>query len=390
MENQKHILFISSWYPNRNNPTHGIFNRYFADAVALYHKVSVLHVCSDEHLKTDFECVESVEKGITTCTVYYKKINSELPVFSQFKKRSRVIRAFEMGFQSILHANGMPDLIQLNVIMPMGIGAYYLSRRYNIPYVINENWSGYCEEDGNYKGFIQKYYTEKIVKKAKAILPTSEYLKEAMLLHQLYGNYTVVPNVVDTARFKPEKSNSAEITRLIHISSLNDKEKNVSGLIRAFASAHEKNKGLVLSIVGEGVDKHLYENLVRRLTLQDVVKFKGRLMGEDLVREINNSDALVMFSNYETFCLVIIEAFACAKPVITSNAGAIKTYMKPELGIMVDKKNEQQLTEAILAFAHTNAHFDRNYIRQYAVENYSYERVGKKLSEIYEFALQNK
>lgn len=51
------------------------------------------------------------------------------------------------------------------------------------------------------------------------------------------------------------------------------------------------------------------------------------------------------------FCLVIIEAFACGKPVITSNAGAIKTYMKPELGIMVDKGNEQQLTKAILVFA---------------------------------------
>lgn len=390
MENQKHILFISSWYPNRNNPTHGIFNRYFADAVSLYHKVSVLHVCSDEYLKTDFECVESVEKGITTCTVYYKKINSELPVFSQIKKRSKVIRAFELGFQNLLRSNGMPDLIQLNVIMPMGIGAYYLSGKYNIPYVINENWSGYCEEDGNYKGFIQKYYTEKIVKKAKAILPTSEYLKEAMLSHQLTGNYQVVPNVVDASRFRPEKNNSTELTRFIHISSLNDKEKNVSGLIRAFASAYKQNKRIKLSIVGEGIDKPLYENLVQSVGVGDSIYFKGRLMGEDLVREINNSDALVMFSNYETFCLVIIEAFACAKPVITSNAGAIKTYMKPELGIMVDKGNEQQLTDALLAFARNNSQFDRMYIRHYAVENYSYEKVGKKLSEIYELTLQNK
>lgn len=390
MENQKHILFISSWYPNRNNPTHGIFNRYFADAVALYHKVSVLHVCSDEHLKTDFERIESIENGITTCTVYYKKINSAIPFFSHLKKRSRVIRAFEMGFKSLLHLNGMPDLIHLNVIMPMGIGAYYLSGKYNMPYVINENWSGYCEEDGNYRGFIQKYYTQKIVKKAKAILPTSEYLKEAMLSHQLAGNYTVVPNVVDTARFKPEKISSTEFTQFIHISSLNDKEKNVSGLIRAFASAYKQNNRIRLSVVGEGIDKQLYEKLVQTLGLHEMVSFKGRLMGEDLVREINNSDALVMFSNYETFCLVIIEAFACAKPVITSNAGAIKTYMKPELGIMVDKGNEQQLTDALLVFAKNNSQFDRHYIRNYAVENYSYEKVGKKLSEIYKVALQNK
>ena len=60
------------------------------------------------------------------------------------------------------------------------------------------------------------------------------------------------------------------------------------------------------------------------------------------------------------------------------------------LGIMVDKGNEQQLSNAILAFAQNNTQFDRNYIRNYAVENYSYEKIGKKLSEIYELALQNK
>lgn len=91
------------------------------------------------------------------------------------------------------------------------------------------------------------------------------------------------------------------MTRFIHISSLNDKEKNVSGLIRAFSSAYKQNKKIELNIVGEGIDKPLYENLVRTLALQNVVYFKGRLMGEDLVREINDCDALVMFSNYETF-----------------------------------------------------------------------------------------
>src|SRR5207253_301459 len=100
--------------------------------------------------------------------------------------------------------------------------------------------------------------------------------------------------------------------------------------------------------------------------LSSKVQFLGRLFSDDLVREINTSDALIMFSNYETFCLVIIEAFACGKPVITSDAGAIKTYMKPELGIMVPKKNDDALAEAIVSFSQQKNKFDGNYIRQYA------------------------
>ncbi|PBQ31769.1 hypothetical protein CNR22_08300 [Sphingobacteriaceae bacterium] len=388
MEKKKHILFISSWYPNRQNPTHGIFNRYFAEAAALYNEVSVVHVCSDENLKSEFECIESLEGSILTLTVYYKKVESLIPFFSKVKKKKRVLEAFDYGYQELTKRRVKPDLIQLNVIMPMGIGAYHLSKKHAIPYVINENWSGYTEEDGNYKGILQQFYTRKIVKDAEALLPTSTYLKEAMLMHQLHGNYQVVPNVVNVHAFTPVKKEKTVITKLIHISSLNDREKNVSGIIRAFANAFKQNPNLALNVVGEGVDKEKYQQLVKELQLQEQIKFKGRLVSKLLVEEINASDALIMFSNYETFCLVIIEAFACAKPVITSDAGAIKTYMKPELGIMVKKKDEAALANAILKFAQTSETYDASFIRNFAVENYSYEKVGERLNEIYNQAIK--
>ena len=271
----------------------------------------------------------------------------------------------------------------------MGIGVYHLSKKHNIPYVINENWSGYGKEDGNYKGFVQQFYTRKIVKEAKAIMPTSSYLQEAMLSHGLNGNYIVVPNVVNVHEFKPEEiPHKHTLTKLIHISSLNDREKNVSGLLNAFAKALKENAALELNIVGEGIDKVNYQNQVRALQIHSKVNFKGRLFRKDLVSEINENDALIMFSNFETFCLVIIEAFACGKPVITSNAGAIKTYMKPELGIMVETQNEAALASAILTFAAGTHKFDSNSIRKFAVENYSYEKVGEKLNGIYNLALQ--
>lgn len=383
MQNKKHILFISSWYPNRNDPTHGIFNRYFAQAAALYNKVSVLHVCSENLQGKEMDFVFSTEEHIQTMTVYYKKVNLLRP----FKKYNAAMSAFNEGYKRLVGHVSKPDLIQLNVILPSGIGAYYLSKKYNIPYVINENWSGYTEEDGNYDGALKKYFTRKIVSRAKAIMPTSEYLMKAMLAHNLKGNYFVVPNVVNVNLFKPETMPSVPETTLIHISSLNDREKNVSAIIMAFAEAAATVPGLRLNIVGEGSDKKEYELMVENLELTARIKFKGRLMAHDLVNEINDSDALIMFSNYETFCLVIIEAFACGKPVITSNAGAIAGYMKPALGIMVEKEDGEALKSAIVTFVNNKHKFDGDYIRDFAVKNYSYEKVGKKLTAIYDFAL---
>jgi glycosyltransferase involved in cell wall biosynthesis len=388
MENKKHILFISSWYPNRNNPTHGIFNRHFAEAASLYNNISILHVCSDENLKAEFEFTEENKNDIFTLTVYYKKIKPRFPFFSAFKKKTRVTRAFEFGYEKLLTKRRTPDLIQLNVIMPMGIGVYHLSHKYNIPYIINECWSGYCEEDGNYKGFALQYYTRKIVKEARAIMPTSDYLKEAMLKHNLNGNYFIVPNVVDVNLFKPAQHIKNDAIRFIHISSLNDREKNVSGIIRAFGKALLTNPVMELVIVGEGVDAHKYRELVRKLKLGEEIKFLGRLASDQIVKEINFSDALLMFSNYETFGVVIIESFACGRPVVTSNAGAIKGYMRHEFGITVNRKDELALTKAILEFTEQKNKFNSDVIRQFAVNNYSYEKIGEKLAGIYTFALQ--
>lgn len=387
MENKKHILFISSWFPNRTNPTHGIFNLYFARAVALQNKVSIIHVNSDANLLKDFECVTTNEHEVSGYFVYYKKVTSAIPVLSSLQKRKMVLRAFELAYKQLVKEQGKPDIIHLNVILPMGIGALYLSKKYSIPYVVNENWSGYCEEDGNYKGLFTKYYTQKIVSSASAILPTSDYLKKAMLSHGLKGNYVVIPNVVNVNVFKPSPVIHPPDFTFIHISSLNDREKNVSGIIRAFSEAKKQNQNIKLSVVGEGLDKQKYELLVNELGLADSVSFKGRLLHNDLVNEINRCQALVMFSNYETFCLVIIEAFACGKPVITSNAGAIPDYMKAELGIMVNKTNEQQLKEAILKMANNFNSYDSDYIRNFAKQNYSYEKVGEDLNKIYNSVL---
>lgn len=389
MEKQKHILFISSWYPNRNNPTHGIFNKEFAKAAALYNKVSVLHVCSDENMHSETEFVESTENNIYTLIVYYKKIKS-LPFINLFLKRKKVLQLVDIGFSKLMSRVGRPDLIQLNVVMPMGVAAHHLSKKHNIPFVVNEGWSGYLPEDGSYKGFIQKYFTKKIISKAEVIMPVSNQLMKAMQNQGLRGNYKVVPNVVDINLFVPNENfflNS--FTKFFHVSSLNDPQKNISGIIRAFSNALKSNTDMELTIIGEGENRSEFEKLTKELNTSHKIKFIGRLMNERLVDEINKHEALIMFSNYETFSLTAAEAWACGKPVITSKAGGLTSEVSPKLGVMIEPNNETQLTQAILNFTKEKNKYGAETIRQFAVENFAKEKIAKQLTEIYRSVLEN-
>lgn len=208
-----------------------------------------------------------------------------------------------------------------------------------------------------------------------------------MLQHGLNGNYEVVPNVVDEKKFVPGTAQHSDKIRFLHVSSLIEREKNVSGILRAFKNALNTILNLELTIIGEGENKVELKALCDYLEITAHVNFKGRVVGEELIRNMQNCDALVMFSHYETFCLVNIEAFACGKPVITSNAGAIPGYMNEQLGIMVKVNDEKALCDAMVRFAKAPKNYDATYIRNFAMQ-FSYGTVGKQLDEIYQKALK--
>ena len=169
--------------------------------------------------------------------------------------------------------------------------------------------------------------------------------------------------------FKPLPQQTHQGLKFIHVSSLDDRQKNVTGIIHAFSKAYQLNKLLTLSIVGDGANNDELILLAKQLGSDNAILFKGKLTSEELAQAINEHDALVMFSNYETFCLVVAETLACGKPVITTNVGGIKEYMNTERGIVVEQNNEVQLTQAFLTFNPTQ--FNGSETRNFALQHFN-------------------
>ena len=60
-------------------------------------------------------------------------------------------RELLFAWRDLRREGWMPDVVQLNVLQKQGVLALWLKRRYGIPYVIVEHWSGYLPENGMFR-----------------------------------------------------------------------------------------------------------------------------------------------------------------------------------------------------------------------------------------------
>jgi glycosyltransferase involved in cell wall biosynthesis len=102
--------------------------------------------------------------------------------------------------------------------------------------------------------------------------------------------------------------------------------KNCDGLLRAWAVARDELGGRQLVIVGPGRDvKYVGQlhGLCAELGIAEDVLFVGGVPLEETVRFYQAADVFVYPSFNETFGLPILEAMACACPVVTSDTSAM-------------------------------------------------------------------
>jgi len=95
--------------------------------------------------------------------------------------------------------------------------------------------------------------------------------------------------------------------------------------------------------------RHELQKQVAVLELESHVSFTGFIPHRELVNYFRNCDLTVIPSVIEAAGNVILEAMACAKPVIGSNVGGIPDYISDgETGFLVEPMNPRALADRIL------------------------------------------
>jgi glycosyltransferase involved in cell wall biosynthesis len=368
------ILFLCGWYPSKVLPNNGDFIQRHAEAVSLNHKVTVIHIITDQQTKKNIDYTSEVINGVETHIAYVKYSNNSL------KKIFFFIKAFKV----LLLKTGSIDVVHLNEIFPFGIFSLYLKWFKKIPYIISEHFTGYHYPLSKNISFIQKFISSIITRNASFVCPVSNDLKNSMLKLGLKGNYYRVPNVVDTAVFFPIIKTPTIFT-ITHVSNMVNNHKNVEGIIRVIKKLESKVDDFRFKLIGE--DSFKYYAFARKtgINLEKTI-FIDQVSHEEVATNLKESNLFILFSNYENLPCVILEAFSCGIPVISTNVGGVNEYFPKDFGFLIDKKDETALLHKIME-VYTDFKTKKEKMHVYVENNFSRTTIANQFSELYNSAL---
>ena len=99
---------------------------------------------------------------------------------------------------------------------------------------------------------------------------------------------------------------------------------------------------------------------------------------------MQNCDVFVLSSLHETFGVVVGEAMACGKPVISTRCGGPEFVVNEETGVLVDVAKPQALADAMADFISDRVSFDPQAVRTSVVNRFSPEVFVRNVSAVYE------
>ncbi len=376
------VVIIPGWYPTIHHPQSGNF---IEDQVRELKKkgvdVSVLFVDFDYRYYAQIFAKQtySLEKDIPT----FRRVGFGLP-----KKNKLILdnwaKKYVLLFDSYVLKFGTPDLIHAHTFWG-GYSAMLLSRKYKIPFVVTEHFSGILN---NKIPVWQVPLYKAVYQSAKLVIAVSEAL--ATILKDKFGvsKCTVLPNFINVERFQyydSKKSNSRFISvgDLIECKRFDIQIKAISELIK------QGYLDVKLSIVGDGSLRNKLEKLTSALGLNKNITFTGPLTSKAVSQAMQAADFLLLSSDFETFGIVLIEALACGLPVISTKCQGPIDIVKEEVGILVEKNNILDMVNAMKKLLDTPSLFDRSKIRQYAVSKYSSTVIVKQLEQLYQEAIDS-
>ncbi|MFA5134746.1 MAG: glycosyltransferase [Patescibacteria group bacterium] len=369
------VLCIAGWYPNRKNPYEGIFIREHVYAIAKQHDVVVLY---RDFNSSDSPLSDSVENGIRTIRFF-------APAWMP-KKLSYFLFTFKIAsiVQNKLISQGWhPDLIHAHEYIAM-LPALRLQKKLRIPAVSTEHSSTFPRHE---LSFFEQLIARYGLRRAAMILPVSSVVEQGLRDYGIKTGCTIIPNVVDTAIFNPSRQPQKNIKKKILVVASLIPVKGIDYLINAVAQLVKKRQDFVLEIVGDGTCAKAYKQLTEQLKLNNFIRFHGRQNKTIVSGFMKGCDFFVQPSLFETFGVTLIEAMACGKPIVASNAGGISCLITEDIGLLVTPKNSIALQHAINTMLDSFHHYSALDIARHARENFSYEVVGKKISELYKKVL---
>ena len=372
------IWVIGRNYPCKNNNMSGSFELEQAKMLAKYGN-EVCYLACNLHYK---------RKGIPRGFHKMEEDNVTIYTFSKiwFPERLRFVfsNSYYKNWKYILNRveslEGLPEIIHVHYpTMLTSDKAVFEYKDRGVKVFATEHWTKVQKEELNKN---EQNQLANYVKKSNAIICVGEPLKKAV--QRIAGqkdDIFVIPNVV-TKEFCLHDNNESNCFTFV-VTGRMVKHKQFDKILLAYSNLVKLTAATRLVLVGDGPERNKLEQLSEKLHLADRVKFTGSLSRKETAKQVSQSDCLICYSNFETFGVPVIEAWACGKPVIASNRLGFLEYWTDSLGVIVDVSDTKALEHAMEKMILSCSKYDRNYISHYAQENFGENAICSKIISLY-------
>ncbi|QOR75219.1 MAG: glycosyltransferase [Thermoflavifilum sp.] len=382
---RKNILWLVSWYPDREQPVNGDFIERHALVASTIVNVIVLHIAWDAQLSA-----ARIEKDDThaphlmvyrwydapsTCSITW------LRKLHQFWK---YFRGVIQGFRTIQQAHTPLDCIHVHVCWKAGLTALCLKWLSGKSYLLSEHASYFQPasphaywQDHPWK----RWMIRLILRGASLWLPVSENLGHHMQTIAGRKQVYVLPNAVDTSLFTyREAGYHREFRTFIHVSDLQP-HKRPGTIIAAFEQVAPRLPEWRLLLVGpiRNDVKHRWQ----QSPYADRIYFTGWLKPPEVAMHLQHADVFVLYSDYENQPCALLEALCCGLPVVASSVGGIAEVVNERNGRLIPPNNLQVLSDALLDVANRIDDFDRVAISLEARTRFGYPAIAEHFRRIY-------
>jgi glycosyltransferase involved in cell wall biosynthesis len=281
-----------------------------------------------------------------------------------------------------------------------GIGGLELSRRFNLPLILELN-APLCDQQEGYQKFplIQtaRQLEPHIICNADATVALTDWLADwAIGLGACREKVHVLPDAVSDVRFKGQISSKRvrdefglTDSKVVGFVGSFHKWHDLAGLIEAFSTLSVADPALRLLLVGDGHDRRKCQKQVHQLGLDETVVFAGNVPHCQVPEYLAAMDvSVVPYRHMDDFFfspMKLFESMAAGCPTIAADLGQISEVVRHQkTGWLYTPGNNVELAEGIARLLDDSPLADRigAAAREYVLANHTWRHVTSEVVRI--------
>jgi glycosyltransferase involved in cell wall biosynthesis len=365
------------------------FQRVWADAAAMHSDVTRLALV--DHLAGDPTSLDGLRKDPERADTYYvhrARTRSSNALMRRVTRR-RLANQLARSTKFLQHEHGPFDLVHSH-FSASGHLVSRMASTIGVPFVITEHSTSFSQMNAaNRLSRLGLARTRHYCSAAAAVLPVSAQLQGAMEQHGIRANYVILPNPVDTMRFRPpDQLPPTSTTEIVAVGRLAP-VKGHDLLLEAVARLREPHPTIRLTIVGDGPEREALEARAHHLGLDEIVTFTGRLSPADTAERLRRSHAFALASRWENLSVAVLEACVVGLPTIATRVGGLSEIEAEGLR-MIEPNDVEGLVQVLDRVVDDLPDLEtRRKWAAAACDRYGRAAVGERLAEVYDEVLRD-